>query len=296
MNNVMSESKHCPFVSVIIPTYYDWDRLKICLLALSKQSYPENSFEVIIVNNDPDDKSVVPDLFPNYIFISESKLGSYAARNAGVMVARGDLFAFTDSDCIPHKDWLTNGIKMLEAGVSRIGGKIELNFKSKKRTCAEIYDKAYAFQQERYVENMQFAVTANMMSYKSVFEKVGKFNESLLSCGDFEWGKRASELGFSIKYCDNSVVSHPARNNFYEIYLKNRRLSGGNFFLSKNKSLFKFLYNEAFAPFSVLSRLLKRGDLTLYEKCVAFFLAFFLKIARLFEMVCLSFGRKPERK
>lgn len=33
--------KKLPFVSVIIPTYYDWKRLQLCINALKKQTYSE---------------------------------------------------------------------------------------------------------------------------------------------------------------------------------------------------------------------------------------------------------------
>jgi glycosyltransferase involved in cell wall biosynthesis len=35
------------FVSVIIPTYKDWPRLKLCLEALGNQNCPQNQFEAI---------------------------------------------------------------------------------------------------------------------------------------------------------------------------------------------------------------------------------------------------------
>lgn len=44
-----------PRVSVIVPTYYDWSRLKKCVAALDNQSLARDNFEVIIVNNAPDD-------------------------------------------------------------------------------------------------------------------------------------------------------------------------------------------------------------------------------------------------
>jgi GT2 family glycosyltransferase len=43
-----------PFVSVVIPTYRDWDRLRVCVDALRRQTYPAESFEVIVVDNDPE--------------------------------------------------------------------------------------------------------------------------------------------------------------------------------------------------------------------------------------------------
>lgn len=44
-----------PFVSVIIPVYNDPIRLKICLQVLEKQTYPENAYEVIAVDNGSDE-------------------------------------------------------------------------------------------------------------------------------------------------------------------------------------------------------------------------------------------------
>ncbi|MDZ7736204.1 MAG: glycosyltransferase [Gammaproteobacteria bacterium] len=46
-----------PYVSVIVPVYHDWDRLRDCLHALSQQHYPPESLEIIVVNNDPADEA-----------------------------------------------------------------------------------------------------------------------------------------------------------------------------------------------------------------------------------------------
>ncbi len=105
--------KNMPFVSVIIPTYHDWERLGyVCTNALfKKQTYPKDHFEAIIINNAPEDSSPEFNLPDNFKIISESKPGSYAARNKGVSVARGEIIAFTDSDCIPCPDWIEQGVK-----------------------------------------------------------------------------------------------------------------------------------------------------------------------------------------
>src|SRR5690606_33493940 len=99
-------------ISVIIPTYHDWARLILCVEALKNQSFPQEDFEVLIVNNDPLDK--VPagfPIFPNFSIINEEKPGSYAARNSAIKIAKGEILAFTDSDCIPDKDWLQNAYR-----------------------------------------------------------------------------------------------------------------------------------------------------------------------------------------
>src|SRR5690606_25863401 len=93
--------------SVIIPVYRDWYRLQLCLNALSHQSFPRDSFEIIVVNNDPMDIAPVDFKLPiNAMLLVEAKVGSYAARNAAIAVAQGAVLAFTDSDCIPEQDWL----------------------------------------------------------------------------------------------------------------------------------------------------------------------------------------------
>ena len=112
-----------PFVSVIIPTFHDWNRLQSVIDALKKQTYPKDHLEVIIINNDPEDSPPELDLPDNFRIISESKPGSYAARNKGISAAKGEILAFTDSDCIPYPDWIEQAVKLLMAGAQRVAGK-----------------------------------------------------------------------------------------------------------------------------------------------------------------------------
>lgn len=54
------------------------------------------------------------------VCVREARPGSYAARNAGLHVARGDVYAFTDADCIPTPDWLTTGLATFKESDTRI--------------------------------------------------------------------------------------------------------------------------------------------------------------------------------
>src|SRR5690606_38366783 len=131
---------HVFFVSIIIPTYHDWVRLQQCLSALNKQSYPKENFEIIIVNNDP--LNNIPnnlELPSNCILILEEKPGSYAARNKGIKIAKGEIIGFTDSDCIPEIEWIKNAVEYLcfNPNCSRVAGKVNLFYQSKIPTIAE---------------------------------------------------------------------------------------------------------------------------------------------------------------
>jgi glycosyltransferase involved in cell wall biosynthesis len=100
-----------PYVSIIIPTYRDWNRLGMCLEALKKQSYPKENTEIIIINNDPED--LIPVDFKgnkNITIMNAARNGSYAARNTGLKIAKGEIIGFTDSDCIPNTDWISKAV------------------------------------------------------------------------------------------------------------------------------------------------------------------------------------------
>ncbi|WP_353746014.1 glycosyltransferase family A protein, partial [Shigella sp. FJ200518] len=78
----------------------------------------------------------------NCILLDEAKPGSYAARNKALKIAKGDIYAFTDSDCQPKEDWLEVAINFFidNTEVERIGGEISLFTKNEKANWFEIYE------------------------------------------------------------------------------------------------------------------------------------------------------------
>ena len=64
--------------------------------------------------------------------------------------------------------------------------------------------------QERFISCFHFAATANLITTRDVFERVGAFNPALYSGGDFEWGRRAWSIGVAQRYAEDAVVQHLA--------------------------------------------------------------------------------------
>lgn len=237
------EEENKPFVSVIIPTYHDWERLQLCLDALEQQTYPKENFEIIVVNNDPKDQPPAELVLPeNCLLIEESKPGSYAARNKGISIAKGEIFAFTDSDCQPSVMWIQVGVNELVANreTHRVGGSIKF-IKKQKKSLDYYYEVAFGLDQKRFIDLRNAAVTANMFSWKSVFSNVGLFDCTLMSGGDVEWGERACRHGYRIVYNDKAYVLHPARS-LSEIISKARRTAGGVYEIEKKKGNKKILF------------------------------------------------------
>lgn len=266
------------FVSVLIPVYRDWDRLQLCLNALANQTHSMSEFEIIVINNDPSNKVPSNVKFTrNSILIDEKKPGSYAARNKGVIHSKGNILAFTDSDCIPDKNWIKNIIKTMRHDIDRVAGHVELTYQSKRLSLSEIYEKSFAFDQE-HNSCKGASVTANMITWKKSFEDVGYFNDDLLSGGDYEWSMRAKKKGLKIIYSSEIIVFHPARDNLRAILNKKKRVAGGIAMLEKKSINLISMFRGYLPPLRVLIYLKSKKTLSLYEILVSFFLHWIFSI------------------
>lgn len=233
----ISKSSH-PFVSIIIPVFNDAERLGICLQNLENQTYPKDRYEVIVIDNgskESIDKFVKQ--FLHAVVYHEPHRSSYAARNKGISLARGEILAFTDSDCVPAIDWIQTGtmIFLKDPDIYVIGGPVEFFFRTPEKPSAiELFDSLTAFKQKTNIEQFKFSVTANLFTFKKIFHHVGVFNTNLKSGGDYEWGLRATLLGYPPIYAAGVRVAHPARRSFKQLLNKYLRVIGGQYDMKKN--------------------------------------------------------------
>lgn len=286
-------------VSVIVPTYKDWNRLKICIQALARQTYPKESYEIIVVNNDPTDVyplEIKQNKGVSIILLTEPKPGSYHARNTGLRCAKGDIIAFTDSDCQPDPDWILSAVNFFVAypDSDRIAGKIDLFRDENSSWTVWMFDSITAFNQ-RYNVEKGVSVTANLFVRKDVFLHVGDFDSSMLSGGDIEWGNRASKAGFSLHYSDDIVVKHPARSSWKELFNKFRRITGGRFLKAKQKKHLILFFFWHFIPPIRYTFVLHKEKKSLIALIFAVTTFWIFKLLMLFEFVRLFCGGRPVR-
>lgn len=225
-----SGSSSLPTVSVIVPVRDGFDLLQRCVKALLAQDYPSHRYEVIVVDNGSrvSPTTVLP-VDPRLTVLSEPGPGSYRARNLGLATATGEILAFTDADCLPDSGWLTEAVGFLvdHPDVDMIGGRVELAYRAGRPVNGpEWFEFNEGFPQDRYVRN-GFAVTANMVTRRRVFDRVGEFDADLVSGGDAEWGRRVRDAGGPQQYVASAVVAHPARDTWAELRTKTVRTTGG---------------------------------------------------------------------
>ena len=108
-----------PYVTVIIPTLNRRELLAGAVAALHEQTYPFDRFELIVVDNGSSDGTVewAATLTPPFRFRflqNQTPLRVPGqSRNLGLAHAEGEVIAFTDSDCVPWPEWLTEGVRAL---------------------------------------------------------------------------------------------------------------------------------------------------------------------------------------
>ncbi len=105
-----------PVVSVVVPTRGRPGALKRCLESLSRQDYPTDAFEIVVI----DDGSPQPVTLPDFgsgaslTLQRQAQGGPAAARNHGLEHARGEYVAFIDDDCEASPDWLRELVSALQ--------------------------------------------------------------------------------------------------------------------------------------------------------------------------------------
>jgi glycosyltransferase involved in cell wall biosynthesis len=218
-------------VSVIAPVFNDVKGLTKLLDALDHQTFDE-PFEVLIADNgSSDDPAAVVDQHARARLLHETRQSSYAARNKAAGEARGEIYAFIDSDCLPAPDWLERGVTHLrEAGRKAfIGGRVDIYLEHDGAPRPfEIYEMGHAFNQKAYMEDGRYSGAGNLFIYADAFHEIGRFNDTMISSGDREFGQRAHDRGLTGVYADDAVVGHPARATFAEHRKKVARLQHGN--------------------------------------------------------------------
>lgn len=95
-------------ISVVIPAYNEKKNISACLDSFKKQTFPSLFYEVIVVDNDSNDKTAeIAKKLEAKVFL-ETKRGTVFAIKKGFEKAQGEIVALTDADTVVNKDWLKN--------------------------------------------------------------------------------------------------------------------------------------------------------------------------------------------
>jgi len=222
-------------VSVVICTRTRPEMVDVCLESLLQQDYP--SFEVLIVDNTDDGRFKSRMSGDRRIrVVRESRPGLSLARNTGVLNARYDILAFTDDDVIAEQGWIRVLASALEddsiAGVTGLVVPAELETAAQRefewyggmgKGAERRLNQGSALTAWQTIGAQEVGVGANMAFRRSVFERVGGFDEALgagtvtLGAEDLDFFHRVLRAGLTICYEPVARVRHRHRRTIAEL-------------------------------------------------------------------------------
>ncbi|MEO0830161.1 MAG: glycosyltransferase, partial [Pseudomonadota bacterium] len=213
----MAEGAEKIAVSVIIPCRDRIDMVADVLDAIRNQTFDPDRMELIIVDGESTDpieakvKAYAEEV--NFAVRYERHSpdnGPVSKRNRAAELARGEILAFTDSDCRPVPDWLTAGLAPFDdPKVGFVSGPVTYKPEQK----AEFFSKLSA---ETLVEHPTYP-TANMFYRRALFLEKGGFDTTLgvrdflnraTECADTDLAWNIKKAGWSNVFADKALVYH----------------------------------------------------------------------------------------
>jgi glycosyltransferase involved in cell wall biosynthesis len=227
-------------LSVVIPVYNGETDLPDLIECLRSQIYPADQVEYLLVDNNSQDNSVsiVQELARastiNIRSLSENNIqSSYAARNAGIRVATGDIIAFTDMDCRPEPQWSEQLIQPFSnPDIGLVAGEI---IALPSQNLLEKYaDKQETLSQKHTLNNsfLPYGQTANLAIRRVIFEQVGLFRPYLTTGGDADMCWRIQQqTNYQLELASQAIVKHRHRSTLKALKSQWRRYGESNQYL-----------------------------------------------------------------
>ena len=214
-------------VAICIPVYDEAEALRQLLASIADIDYPPHLVQVVVAvdGGDPVVRELAQAAGARTVVLSPNQ-GSYAARNAAIDAIDGpvDAVLFTDADCAVSPQWVRAHLAALE-GADLSGGGVRWAF-SDRPSPAEWVDSIRHLHQRAYVERDHYAATCNLAVRSVVLDEM-RFDASLRTGGDAEFGRRATAAGFRLVYADDAHIRHLPRRTRRALMTKVHRIANG---------------------------------------------------------------------
>jgi glycosyltransferase involved in cell wall biosynthesis len=216
-----------PFVSVVLPLRNESASIRDCVDSVLAQDYPADRFEVIVADGKSDDDT--PAVAREYarrdsrvrVVVNPGRIVP-TGMNIGIRSARGDVITRVDGHTRIASDYVRTGVETLQrTGAYNVGGPMNavgggtfgdaVALASSSRFGVGSY--FHFGTEERSVDTVYMG-----MWPRSVFERVGLFDEELVRNQD-------DELNYRIRKAGGTIILNPRMRSWYRNRQGVRRLA-----------------------------------------------------------------------
>jgi len=195
-----------PVLTIVIPTFNRADFLKESIQSVLSQTFTD--FELIVVDDGSTDptREVVRE-FPqvHYVPCPENS-GVSHARNLGIKLARGRYICFLDSDDLWVKNKLERQIGWMESHADcQICYTDEIWIRKGVRVNPMNKHRKYSGDIFPYCLPLCIISPSSVLMRASLFEEVGKFDEDMAVCEDYDLWLRIS-LKYPVHFIEEKLI------------------------------------------------------------------------------------------
>lgn len=207
--------------SIVVPTYNRKEKLMQCLASLSKQCYPKDQYEVIVIDDGSTDgtSEIMTYYFgdSNVRYFYQKNGGCAKARNLGIVMAKGNIIAFTDDDCVVPWGWITalDTAFSEHPEVAGVGGTLIPNNETKSifaKYDLFLTEKLYKFDNKEYIGSYECQAfgTCNIAYRKTALVDVSGFDENYKypASEDADLKFRVCKKGYKMMYIPVAIIHY----------------------------------------------------------------------------------------
>lgn len=204
-----SKFMQSPTVGIVIPAYNCEKTILNTLHAVLAQTHAD--IDLIVVDDGSTDKTAeIIHSVRGVRYIYQDNAGPATARNRGAQEVKSDLVFFTDSDCIPRKDWIERALGYFEdPSVAVVAG--SYGIANPENILARCVHKEILYRHHRLMPLYPKVFGSyNFGIRKKVFEIVGGFNTSYrhASGEDNDLSYKILKAGYKIYFAKEALVDH----------------------------------------------------------------------------------------
>lgn len=197
-----------PLVSIVIPVYNGGRFLRTALESVLAQDY--QPYEIIIVDDGSSDNTAeVARSVPGARYYYQANQGVSAARNKGILAARGEYLAFLDADDI----WAPEKLS-LQVSLLRSHPEVGYCFTYQKTFLEPGIEQMPAWVRKDMMEKEQPGyVPSSLVVRKKVFDTVGLFDPGYETGEDSDWFFRARDSGIALSILPETLLYKRIHNS-----------------------------------------------------------------------------------
>ena len=252
-----------PGISVIVITLNEEHNIRACLDSLTRQNYPAENYEIIVVDASSDATPIIAAGYAGVRVIKSAK-GFSRQKNIGWQAASFDIVAFTDADCLVSENWLSVIAEaMNKPGIVAIGGNSlappQSNWFALCVACVG-HPGGGAIGFDANVkpgpQGISFIAGCNAVFRKAIIAAVDGFDPNFQEGGeDVDLSRRLRQAGYQLDYIPELVIYHKPHTPFLH-YIKWNVGVGVTKFSLNRPSLGKIVFDPRFPVWPLIGLIL----------------------------------------